>query len=105
MGEPSPGDQATPARVARVDERHEPAWSLVREADAVWHEWDGNAVVHHARSNDTHLVDATANRVLLALQRRSPQTAAQLAAALNVEFGSVFEVLETLESVDFVMRC
>lgn len=67
--------------------------------------WDEEWVCHHALSNDTHRLSELAGRALMALAASGPQEEPVLAGALDVDVGTAAELLETLESLDFIERC
>lgn len=82
-----------------------PAWRTATHARLSHAVWDDEWVCHHALSNDTHRLSGLAGRALLALAAGSPCNEAMLASGLGIDSGSVAQLLEALESLDFVERC
>ena len=67
--------------------------------------WDEEWVCHHELSNDTHRLSELAGRALMALAVSTPQEEPVLASTLDTDVGTVAEVLDTLESLNFIERC
>lgn len=64
------------------------AWRVAARSELVWRFWDGEYVVFHVSSGDTHLLNLVAGQALQSLEH-APADAAELtrrvAAALDVE--------------------
>jgi PqqD family protein of HPr-rel-A system len=56
-------------------------WGVPRDAVFRWREWDGDVVVYHVNSGDTHFLNALGARALERLQR-GPMTLVALADEL-----------------------
>lgn len=79
-------------------------WTIAPHACLLHAVWNDEWVCHHALSNDTHRLNGLAGRVLAALAALSPQEEWVLANAVEVDAGIAAEVLDTLESLEFVER-
>lgn len=75
-------------------------------AELAWRHWDGEYVVHHALSNDTHRLSDFAGHVLLRLAACSaPISCEALAEALDADDEDVAATLQALAEVGFVQAC
>ncbi|WP_284615873.1 HPr-rel-A system PqqD family peptide chaperone [Aquabacterium humicola] len=79
-------------------------WRLDATADLAWRHWDGEFVVHHALSNDTHRLSDLAGELLLLLTRGTRSIAA-LAAELDADEPLVDDTLAALAGLGLVERC
>ena len=81
-------------------------WRMDSMAELAWRHWDGEYVVHHALSNDTHRLSEFAGDVLLQLAAcPAPIGSAALAEALDAEDEEVAATLLALAEVGFVQAC
>jgi len=81
-------------------------WQVDPMADLAWRHWDGEYVVHHALSNDTHRLSDFAGHLLLHLAAISaPLSCAALAEALDADDEDVAMTLQGLAEVGFVQAC
>jgi PqqD family protein of HPr-rel-A system len=88
-------------------------WRTIRDDAFIFRAWDDEVVIYDALSGDTHVIDATAARILQALQQ-SPSdvpTLAQLLAvplqcepgdALNQDIEAVLSDMAALSLVECV---
>jgi PqqD family protein of HPr-rel-A system len=65
-------------------------WSVPEGTDLRWRSWDGQYVVYHCASGDTHLLQPIAAAALKRLQKR-PSTAEELTRGVKAEFGLAAE--------------
>lgn len=75
-------------------------WRTIRDDAFLFRAWDDEVVVYDALSGDTHIIDATAARILQALQQAPsdvPTLAQLLAMQLQCEPGE--ELNHDIESV------
>ena len=77
-------------------------WRVLAHAGLVWRHWDGEYVVHHALSNDTHRLAETPGQLLAHLATAREQTTAQLAQHFLIDETDIEYVLEELARLDFV---
>lgn len=82
-----------------------PQWRIAPGAAPIWRQWDGEYLLHHALSNDTHRVSTLAGLLVEQLQAAGPRSPEQLGEALDADPDLVLEVLSALEPLDFVCRC
>jgi predicted transcriptional regulator len=81
-------------------------WRVDSTAELAWRHWDGEYVVHHALSNDTHRLSDFAGHVLLQLAAcPAPVSCATLAETLDADDEDVAETLKALAEVGFVQAC
>lgn len=80
-------------------------WSLAPEAELVWRGWDGQVVVHHALSNDTHRFAEPAGSILRQLGQFGSQDQSALATICGADEADCDEVLSALASLNLVVRC
>jgi len=80
-------------------------WSLVTGAALAWRCWDGEYVIHHALSNDTHRLTELAGRALLALQRTGALDLDSLARECGEACEELGETLAALAELDLIARC
>lgn len=82
------------------------AWRLASHARPAWHEWDGEVVVHHALTNETHRLAHPAGKALAALAaRRRPMPVADLARACGSDASAVEGLMRVLGALDLVDEC
>jgi hypothetical protein len=80
-------------------------WRLDPLADAAWRHWDGETVVHHRLSNDTHRLAEPAGWILDRLAAGECRTIDALAAEGAFTAGALDAALTALASLDLVRRC
>ena len=81
-------------------------WRVDPTAELAWRHWDGEYVVHHALSNDTHRLSDFAGHVLLHLAAcPGPVSCETLAGALCANDEDVAATLQALAEVGFVQAC
>jgi hypothetical protein len=82
------------------------SWQADRLADLAWRQWDGEFVVHHALSNDTHRLSELAGVVLIRLNERpGPWTVEALVADCGADAEDVELALQQLAGIGFVHAC
>lgn len=79
-------------------------WRIVDSACPAWRHWDGEYVVHHALSNDTHRLSEAAGHVLELLAQSGGLVESSLAERSGVPTESLAEVLSVLAQLDLVAR-
>jgi len=67
--------------------------------------WDGEYVVHHALSNDTHRLTELAGRALLVLKHMGALDPDSLARECGVDREELDETLAALAEVNLIVRC
>ena len=88
-------------------------WRVPAGRELRWRAWDGEELVYHANSGDTHRLNAVGAAVLRAIERAgvdTPELVDRVAAALQVDRNTViapvaellarFEDLGLIESID-----
>ncbi|NRF66538.1 HPr-rel-A system PqqD family peptide chaperone [Aquincola sp. S2] len=81
-------------------------WCLDATAEAAWRRWDGECVVHHALSNDTHRLSELAGELLERLHREAvPWTSCALADACDADVEDIDATLHGLAEIGLVLRC
>jgi len=80
-------------------------WQLPATADLVWRNWEGESVVHHSLSNDTHRLSVLAGEILNALRRFGALDVEALARRCRAESADVAATLDALARVDLVVKC
>jgi PqqD family protein of HPr-rel-A system len=80
-------------------------WTVNPPQALAWRHWDGQTVVHHQLSNDTHRLADPAGWILERVALDGPVTIAELEAAGTHDAESLGAVLETLASLGLVERC
>lgn len=84
----------------------EQCWQADETADLAWRHWDGEYVVHHALSNDTHRLSELAGLVLIRLHAEPlPWTRAALADACDADLDEIDAALRQLSGIDLVRAC
>ena len=78
---------------------HDHLWRIAPGASPAVRVWDGEYVVHHALSNDTHRLSEAAGRILLKL------VAAGAGAPDAVSSEEVQATLQALAELGFVTQC
>jgi hypothetical protein len=74
------------------------AWMIVRV-------WDDECVVHHALSNETHRLVASAARILIELAATSSGSASTDGPGSTLDDAEALEVLQVLSRLELVTRC
>jgi PqqD family protein of HPr-rel-A system len=77
-------------------------WCISPHSHVAIRYWDGEYVVHHALSNDTHRLSATAGHLLERLARDGELEEGMLAAAVAAEPSEINAILSALAELDFV---
>lgn len=80
-------------------------WTVNPPQALAWRHWDGQTVVHHQPSNDTHRLAEPAGWILERVSQGGPVTISELEAAGPHDAGSLGKALETLASLGLVERC
>lgn len=82
-----------------------PRWALTYGADLSIRVWDGDCLVHHALSNDTHRLAAWLVPALERLAQQPPAALDELAALMDADLESAADALQQLERLLLVCRC
>lgn len=77
---------------------------IADHADLAWRYWDGEYVVHHALSNDTHRLSYAAGRVLMQLAQFGENDVESLALACELPVCNVELILSELAKRSLVAR-
>ncbi len=77
-------------------------WRLVDYAEPIWRSWDGEYVIHHALSNDTHRLSDSAGQVLAQIAQTGELSALQLAERCSLSESELETILLVLAELDFV---
>jgi PqqD family protein of HPr-rel-A system len=85
-------------RIVGSDTELDLVWRLASGHALLHRGWDNEFLVYNHCSGDTHLLDSTAMRLLLALQT-GPLPSAQLARALSIGGEAFVALLADLESL------
>ncbi len=80
-------------------------WHLAAGADLALHTWQGEYVVHHALSNDTHRLSDPAGRILLDLQAAGSQGVRSPGRSLGLSDDEAEATLAALAELGFVAQC
>ena len=80
-------------------------WRIVSSAAPQWRLWNGEYVVHHALSNDTHRLSATAGRILQDLAAAGSLSTDALSRSLSLDDGEVCGTLAVLAELGFAAQC
>jgi PqqD family protein of HPr-rel-A system len=80
-------------------------WRLDALADATWRHWDGETVVHHRLSNDTHRLAEPAGWILERLAAGECLTIDALAAKGAYAREALAAAVHALASLDLVRQC
>lgn len=76
-------------------------WRLVDYAEPIWRSWDGEYVIHHALSNDTHRLSDAAGEVLAQMAQAGELTASSLAERCDLSESELDTILSVLAQLDF----
>jgi hypothetical protein len=76
-------------------------WRLVDYAEPIWRSWDGEYVIHHALSNDTHRLSDAAGQVLAQMVQAGELTASSLAERCGLSESELATILSVLAQLDF----
>ena len=82
-----------------TDTRH---WRILDHAGPIWRYWDGEYVVHHAVSNDTHRLSGAAGQVLEQLAGFGEIDATRLSENCGLSEAELEEILSVLAQLEFV---
>lgn len=82
-----------------------PRWCLTDASTLTWRSWDGEIVIHHALSNDTHRLSEPAGRVLSTLAEQGAQNVGGLASTSGLDQAQVEDVLTVLDRLSLTHRC
>ena len=80
-------------------------WCLAPGAHPASRSWDGEVVVHHALSNDTHRVSEAAGCLIHELGAAGPHSVDTLARACGQPIGATLEILDALAELSLVTPC
>jgi hypothetical protein len=80
-------------------------WRLAAGADPALHTWQGEYVVHHALSNDTHRLSEPAGRILLELRAAGTQGAREPGRSFALSDDEAHATLTALAELGFVTQC
>jgi PqqD family protein of HPr-rel-A system len=78
-------------------------WRIVDSAHPVWRHWDGEYVVHHALSNDTHRLSDAAGRILELLAQSGELVESSLVERSGVPTENLATVLSVLAELGLVV--
>jgi hypothetical protein len=81
-----------------------PYWHILAESAPALREYDGEVVVHHALSNDTYRLSASAGALLKSVIAAEPR-AGSVASSAIAEDPQAEAMLEALAELGFVTRC
>lgn len=82
-----------------------PCWQLTAGADPALHTWQGEYIVHHALSNDTHRLSESAGRILLELAAAGSQGVRDPGQSLALSDEEARTTLTALADLGFVTQC
>jgi hypothetical protein len=80
-------------------------WRLLPHSAPALHFWQGECVVHHALSNDTHRITEPAGRLLLELATAGVDDAVDPGWSLALSRGDVEVLLESLAALGLAEQC
>jgi hypothetical protein len=80
-------------------------WTLNPQAALSCRRWDGETVVHHLLSNDTHRLAEPAGWILHRLRDAGPLAAAEIAAGSPYDAADLAPALASLSELDLLVRC
>jgi hypothetical protein len=80
-------------------------WTLNPQAALSFRHWNGETVVHHLLSNDTHRLAEPAGWVLDRLCSAGPLAAAEIAAGSPYDADDLAPALASLSELDLLVRC
>lgn len=81
------------------------AWMVAPGAAPIVRVWNGECVVHHALSNETHRLVASAARILIELADTPSDSASADGSGSTLDDAEALEVLQVLSRLDLVTRC
>lgn len=84
--------------IVGIDTELDLVWRLVSQEELLYRGWDEEFLVYNPVSGDTHLLDARAMRLLLALQA-GPLAGAELARVADTGDEAAASLLADLESL------
>lgn len=83
----------------------EPCWTLTPGADLAIKVWGEACVVHHALSNDTHVLASWLWPALQRLGRPEPAGLDELCALTEVDAQALADAMRQLEQLQLVTPC
>jgi PqqD family protein of HPr-rel-A system len=89
-------------QIVTIDNELDLIWRLASDRELLYRGWDDESVVYNHCSGDTHLLDGTAMRLLLALQT-GPLPGPDLARAVGIGGETFVALLADLESLCLIV--
>ena len=80
-------------------------WTLNALAELSFRQWDGEVVVHHLISNDTHRLAEPAGWILGRLDAAQPLSVGELAADSPYDAADLMPALHALGELGLIQRC
>ena len=79
--------------------------TLINRAELSFRHWDGETVVHHLLSNDTHRLAEPAGWILGRLVAAQPLSVGDLAADSPYDAADLMPALHALGELGLIQRC